>query len=159
MTSPLSRLTRCWKIARETSGSEQNAGLDRYQKSPFVHFYPSSTELRYFPSLVAGDDGSVWINSHGSPLMRVTDGVTTPIGNHVNSGPLAKRRNGDICFADLTSYELQCYGEEKATHAKMPDELKHAPPLAMVEDEDGSLLFSFQGKLDSGAIATESGTG
>ncbi len=118
-------------------------GLDRYQKSPFVHF--RSTELRYFPSLVAADDGSVWINSHGSPLMRVMDGVTTPIGNHVNSGPLTKRRNGDICFADLTSYELQCYGKEKATHVKMPDDVKHAPPLALVEDDDGSLLFSFQG--------------
>ncbi len=118
-------------------------GLDRYQKTPFVHF--RATELRYFPSLAAGDDGSVWINSHGSPLMRVVDGVTTPVGNHVNSGPLAKRRNGDICFADLTSYELQCYGKGGSTHAKMPDELKHAPPLGLIEDDDGSLLFSFQG--------------
>jgi signal transduction histidine kinase/ligand-binding sensor domain-containing protein len=118
-------------------------GLDRFQKSPFVHF--RGTDLRYFPSLVAADDGSVWINSHGSPLMRVLDGVTTPVGNHVNTGPLAKRRNGDICFADLTSYELQCYGKKGATHVKMPDELRHAPPQGLVEDADGSLLFSFQG--------------
>ena len=118
-------------------------GLDRFQKSPFVHF--RATDLRYFPSLVAGDDGSVWINSHGSPLMRVLDGVTTPMGNHVNTGPLAKRRNGDICFADLTSYELQCYGKSGATRVNMPDELKHAPPQGLIEDDDGSILFSFQG--------------
>ena len=77
---------------------------------------------------MAGDDGSVWINSHGSPLMKVIDGVTTPMGVHVNSGPLAKRRNGDICFVDLTSYELQCYGKGAATHVQMPDSLQHSPP-------------------------------
>jgi signal transduction histidine kinase/ligand-binding sensor domain-containing protein len=119
-------------------------GIDRFQKTAFVHF--RSTELRYFPSLVAGDDGSVWINSHGSPLMRVVDGITTPVGVHVNSGPLAKRRNGDICFADLTSYELQCYGRGVSTHVQMPSSLEHSPPLGLVEDDDGSLLVSFQGK-------------
>jgi signal transduction histidine kinase/ligand-binding sensor domain-containing protein len=119
-------------------------GIDRYQKTPFVHF--RSTQLRYFPSLVAGDDGSVWINSHGSPLMKVFDGVTTPVGVHVNTGPLAKRRNGDICFIDLTSYELQCYGKDGSNHVKLPDSLEHAPPMGFVEDDDGSLLVSFQGK-------------
>jgi signal transduction histidine kinase/streptogramin lyase len=119
-------------------------GLDQYQKTPFVHF--RSTQLRYFPSLVAGDDGSVWINSHGSPLMKVVDGITIPVGAHVNTGPLAKRRNGDICFIDLTSYELQCYGPDASTHVKLPDSLEHAPPMGFVEDDDGSLLVSFQGR-------------
>ncbi len=63
-------------------------GLDRFRETPFVHF--RSTQLEYFPSLIAGDDGSVWINSHGSPLMHVLDGVTTPVGDHINTGPLCK---------------------------------------------------------------------
>jgi len=119
-------------------------GIDRYQKTSFVHF--RATQLRNFPSLVAGDDGSVWINSHGSPLMKVVDGVTTPVGIHVNTGPLAKRRNGDICFVDLTSYELQCYGKGAPIHVPMPDSLQHSPPMGLLEDDDGSLLISFQGK-------------
>jgi signal transduction histidine kinase/ligand-binding sensor domain-containing protein len=119
-------------------------GLDRFRETPFIHF--RSTELRYFPSLIAGDDGSVWINSHGSSLMKVLDGVTTPFGKHVNSGPFVKRRNGDVCFIDLTSYELQCYGRGKETHAKLGNNLLHnTPPLSVVEDTDGSLLISFQG--------------
>jgi signal transduction histidine kinase/ligand-binding sensor domain-containing protein len=119
-------------------------GIDRYQKTQFVHF--QATQLRNFPALVAADDGSVWINSHGSPLMRVADGITTPVGTHVNSGPLAKRRNGDICFVDLTSYELQCYGKGTATHVQLPESFLHAPPLGLLEDDDGSLLLSLQGK-------------
>ncbi|HEY4358370.1 MAG TPA: triple tyrosine motif-containing protein, partial [Acidobacteriaceae bacterium] len=119
-------------------------GIDRFQKTSFVHF--RATQLRYFPALIAGDDGSVWINSHGSPLMRVQDGVTTPVGAHVNTGPFAKRRNGDICFIDLTSYELQCYGKNTPTHVKLPDFLEHSPPMGFIEDDDGSLLVSFQGK-------------
>ena len=119
-------------------------GLDRFRETPFVHF--RSTQLRYFPSLIAGDDGSVWINSHGSPLMQVRDGVTTPVGDHVNTGPLAKRRNGDICFIDLTSYQLQCYGKSGVTFTKLPSNLLHnTPPLTLVEDIDGALLLSFQG--------------
>jgi signal transduction histidine kinase/ligand-binding sensor domain-containing protein len=119
-------------------------GIDRYQKTSFVHF--RATQLRYFPSLVAGDDGSVWINSHGSPLMRVVNGVVTPIGLHVNTGPLVKKRNGDICFADLTSYELQCYGKGTATRVPMLESLLHSPPLTLAEDDDGSFLIAFQGK-------------
>ncbi len=65
-------------------------GVDRYQKTSFVHF--RSTQLRFSPSLVAGDDGSVWINSHGSSLMKVVNGVTTPVGAHVNTGPLTKKK-------------------------------------------------------------------
>ena len=119
-------------------------GLDRFRETPFVHF--RSTQLRYFPSLIAGDDGSVWINSHGSPLMHVLDGVTTPVGDHVNTGPLVKRRNGDICFIDLTSYQLQCYGKSGPTLTKLPSNLLHnTPPLTFVEDSDGALLLSFQG--------------
>ena len=96
--------------------------------------------------MIAGDDGSVWINSHGSALMHVLDGVTTPIGDHVNTGPLAKRRNGDVCFIDLTSYQLQCYGKNSATLTKLPSNLLHnTPPLTLVEDADGALLLSFQG--------------
>lgn len=118
-------------------------GLDRFKKTPFVPF--RATELRFFPSLIAADDGSVWINSHGSSLMRVLDGATTPIGLHVNTGPLVKRRNGDICFADLTSYELQCYGAS-TTREKMPDEMQHVPPKSLIEDTDGSLILATQGK-------------
>ncbi len=119
-------------------------GLDRFRETPFVHF--RSTQLRYFPSLIAGDDGSVWINSHGSSLMHVLNGVTTPVGDHVNTGPFAKRRNGDICFIDLTSYQLQCYGKEGPTLTKLPSNLLHnTPPLTFVEDSDGALLLSFQG--------------
>jgi ligand-binding sensor domain-containing protein len=118
-------------------------GLDRFKKTPFVPF--RATELRFFPSLIAADDGSVWINSHGSSLMRVQNGTTTPIGLHVNTGPFIKRRNGDICFADLTSYELQCYGAS-AKLEKMPDAMQHVPPKSFVEDVDGSLLLSTQGR-------------
>ena len=118
-------------------------GLDRFRETQFVHF--RSTELRSFPSMIAGDDGSVWIKSHGSPLMKVLDGVTTPLGNHVNSGPFVKRRNGDVCFIDFTSYELQCYGRGQATHTKLGANLLHTPPMSVVEDTDGALLISFQG--------------
>lgn len=118
-------------------------GLDRFKKTPFIPF--RATELRFFPSLIAADDGSVWINSHGSSLMRVLDGKTTPIGPHVNTGPLGKRRNGDICFADLTAYELQCYGSS-ATREKLPDAMQHVPPKSLIEDTDGSLILATQGK-------------
>ena len=118
-------------------------GLDRFRETPFVHF--RSTELRYFPSLIAADDGSVWIDSHGSALMHVQNGVTTPVGIPVHSGPFVKRRNGDICFIDLISYELQCYGRDHQTHTKMPDKFWHTPPLSVVEDADQSLLISLQG--------------
>lgn len=118
-------------------------GLDRFRATPFIHF--RETELRGFPSLVAGDDGSVWINSHGSPLMRVANGVTTRFGKDVNTGPLAKRRNGDICFVDATSEELQCYGRNgSATHVPLSKKIDRDPPINMTEDADGSLLISFQ---------------
>jgi signal transduction histidine kinase/ligand-binding sensor domain-containing protein len=118
-------------------------GLDRFKKTPFVPF--RATELRFFPSLIAADDGSVWINSHGSSLMHVQNGTTIPVGLHVNTGPFAKRRNGDICFVDLTSYELQCYGASPKLE-KLPDSMQHVPPKSLVEDVDGSLLLSTQGK-------------
>jgi signal transduction histidine kinase/ligand-binding sensor domain-containing protein len=118
-------------------------GLDRFRETQFVHF--RGTELRYFPTLIAADDGSVWIDSHGSSLMHVVDGVTTPVGVPVHSGPFAKRRNGDICFVDQISYELQCYGRDQQTHTKLPDAIWHTPPMSMIEDSDGSLLISFQG--------------
>lgn len=118
-------------------------GLDRFKKTPFVPF--RATELRFFPSLLAADDGSVWINSHGSSLMHVRDGETTPVGPHVNSGPLVKRRNGDVCFADQTSYQLQCYGAS-AQSKPLPAALEHVPPKSLVEDVDGALLLSTQGK-------------
>ena len=118
-------------------------GLDRFRETQFVHF--RGTELRYFPSLVAADDGSVWINSHGSSLMHVVAGNVLPVGLPVHSGPFAKRRNGDICFVDQTSYELQCYGRDKQTHVKISPKIWHRPPMNMVEDTDGSLLISFQG--------------
>jgi signal transduction histidine kinase/ligand-binding sensor domain-containing protein len=118
-------------------------GLDRFRETPFVHF--RSTELRYFPSLIAADDGSIWIDSHGSALMHVQNGVTTPVGLPVHSGPFIKRRNGDICFIDLISYELQCYGRDRQTHTKMPDKFWRTPPLSVVEDVDQSLLISLQG--------------
>ena len=119
-------------------------GLDRYQKTSFSHF--RATRLRGYPSLVAADDGSVWINSHGSPLMRVLNGVTSTVGTHVNTGPLAKRRNGEICFIDATSNELQCYGRQGPTHVHLAKRLDRDPPINMIEDSDGSLLASFQSK-------------
>jgi signal transduction histidine kinase/ligand-binding sensor domain-containing protein len=120
-------------------------GLDRFRPTPFIHF--RETELRGFPSLVAGDDGSIWVNSHGSPLMRVANGVTTRFGKDVNTGPLAKRRNGDICFVDATSEELQCYGSNgAATHVPLSKKIDRDPPINMTEDADGSLLISFQEK-------------
>jgi ligand-binding sensor domain-containing protein len=118
-------------------------GLDRFRETQFVHF--RGTELRYFPSLIAGDDGSVWIDSYGSALMHVLDGVATPVGLPVHSGPFAKRRNGDVCFVDQISYELQCYGQGQQTHVKLPDAIWHMPPMSMIEDTDDSLLISFQG--------------
>jgi signal transduction histidine kinase/ligand-binding sensor domain-containing protein len=118
-------------------------GLDRFRETQFEHF--RGTELRYFPSLVAADDGSVWIDSHGSALMHVVDGKVFPVGAPVHSGPFAKRRNGDICFVDQTSYELQCYGRDKQTHVKISPKIWHRPPMNMVEDTDGSLLIAFQG--------------
>jgi ligand-binding sensor domain-containing protein len=120
-------------------------GLDRYQETAFVHF--RSTQLRSFPSLVAADDGSMWINSHGSPLMRVQNGVTTPFGVHVHTGPLAKRRNGDICFVDAITNELQCYAKDgSATHVPIDIRINRDPPVSMTGDTDGSLLISFQSK-------------
>jgi signal transduction histidine kinase/ligand-binding sensor domain-containing protein len=119
-------------------------GLDRFQETAFVHY--RGTQLRYFPSLVAGDDGSIWINSHGTSLMRVFDGTTTMVGEHVNTGPLTKRRNGDICFVDATTYELQCYGHGPGTHVPVADAVNRDPPINMTEDIDGSLLIGFQGK-------------
>ena len=119
-------------------------GLDRYRKTAFTHF--RATRLHRYPSLVAADDGSVWINSHGSPLMRVLNGVTSTVGTHVNTGPLAKRRNGEICFIDATSNELQCYGSQGPTYAPLAKHLDRDPPINMIEDVDGSLLASFQSK-------------
>jgi signal transduction histidine kinase/ligand-binding sensor domain-containing protein len=120
-------------------------GLDRYEETAFVHF--RSTQLRSFPSLVAADDGSMWINSHGSPLMRVQNGVTTPFGVHVHTGPLAKRRNGDICFVDAITNELQCYGKDgSSVHVPIDIRINRDPPISMTEDTDGSLLISFQSK-------------
>ena len=118
-------------------------GLDRFRETQFVHF--RGTELRYFPSFIAADDGSVWIDSYGSALMHVHDGVTTPVGLPVHSGPFAKRRNGDICFVDQISYELQCYGRGPPVHVKLPKAILHRPPMSMTEDTDDSLLISFQG--------------
>jgi signal transduction histidine kinase/ligand-binding sensor domain-containing protein len=120
-------------------------GLDRYEETAFAHF--RSTQLRSFPSLVAADDGSMWINSHGSPLMRVQNGVTTPVGVHVHTGPLAKRRNGDICFVDAITNELQCYGKDASViHVPIDLRVNRDPPVSMTEDTDGSLLISFQSK-------------
>jgi signal transduction histidine kinase/ligand-binding sensor domain-containing protein len=121
-------------------------GLDRYRVTPFVHF--RDTELREFPSMVAAEDGSVWLNTHDSPLMHITNGKTAFVGNHLNSGPLAKRANGDICFVELdaTVQELQCYGGKGMTRAPLSPDLHHAPPMNMVEDADGSLLISFFNK-------------
>jgi signal transduction histidine kinase len=120
-------------------------GLDRYEETAFVHF--RSTQLRSFPSLVAADDGSMWINSHGSPLMRVQNGVTTPFGVHVHTGPLAKRRNGDVCFVDAITNELQCYGKDASpVHVPIDIRINRDPPVSMTEDTDGSLLISFQSK-------------
>jgi signal transduction histidine kinase len=118
-------------------------GLDRFRETNFVHF--RGTELHYFPSLIAADDGSVWIDSYGSSLMHVIDEKAISVGLPVHSGPFAKRRNGDVCFADQISYELQCYGRDKVTHIKIPNGPQRRPPMSMAEDVDGSLLISFQG--------------
>ncbi|MBB5057434.1 signal transduction histidine kinase/ligand-binding sensor domain-containing protein [Granulicella aggregans] len=119
-------------------------GLDRFRETPFVHFLDAG--LHSFPSLVAADDGSVWIDSLGSSLMHVVDGKTVPVGLKVHSGPFAKRRNGDICFMDMISYEVQCYGRDAPVHVKITAPTRHVHSLAMVEDTDASLLISFQGE-------------
>jgi signal transduction histidine kinase len=118
-------------------------GLDRFRETPFVHFLDAG--LHYFPSLIAADDGSVWIDSLGSSLMHIVDGKTIPVGAKVHSGPFAKRRNGDICFMDAISYEVQCYGRDAPIHVKITAPTRHVHSLAMVEDTDGYLLISFQG--------------
>jgi signal transduction histidine kinase/ligand-binding sensor domain-containing protein len=116
-------------------------GLDRFQQRIFMPF--RETQLHYFPSLVAADDGSIWINSHGSPLLRVKDGVTTPIGQDVNTGPLAKKSNGDICLVHTTTNVLQCYSGTRLRETPLDDRLQHDPPLNMIADKDDSLLASF----------------
>ena len=117
-------------------------GLDRFRDTSFVHFRDAG--LHYFPSLIAADDGSVWIDSLGSSLMHVVDGKTIPVGLKVHSGPFAKRRNGDVCFMDQISYEVQCYGRDAPIHIKITAETRRMPAMAMLEDTDGSLLLSFQ---------------
>lgn len=117
-------------------------GLDRYQKTTFVHF--RATTLVDFPALLATDDGSVWINSHGSPLMRVQNGSVNAIGPNLNTGPLVARKNGQVCFIDLTTNALLCYDDTHVVSTTPVDpRLKHPPPLLLVEDSDGSLLASF----------------
>jgi signal transduction histidine kinase/streptogramin lyase len=117
-------------------------GLDRFRETSFVHFRDAG--LHYFPSLIAADDGSVWIDSLGSSLMHVVNGKTVPVGLKVHSGPFTKRRNGDICFMDMISYEVQCYGRDEPIHVKITAPTGHVHSLAMVEDTDGALLISFQ---------------
>jgi signal transduction histidine kinase/ligand-binding sensor domain-containing protein len=119
-------------------------GLDRFRETSFVHFLDAG--LHYFPSLIAADDGSVWIDSLGSSLMHIVDGKTIPVGLKVHSGPFTKRRNGEICFMDMISYEVQCYGRDAPVHIKITAPTRHAHSLAMVEDTDSSLLISFQGE-------------
>jgi signal transduction histidine kinase/ligand-binding sensor domain-containing protein len=117
-------------------------GLDRFRETAFVHFRDAG--LHYFPSLIAADDGSVWIDSLGSSLMHIVNGKTVPVGLKVHSGPFARRRNGDICFMDMISYEVQCYGRDAPIHVKITAPTGHVHSLSMVEDTDGSLLISFQ---------------
>ena len=119
-------------------------GLDRFQQTTLTPF--RGAELQFYPSMVAADDGAVWINSRGSPLMRVKDGITTPIGGPVNTGPLAKTRSGDICFVDATRYVLQCYGSNGFKETPLDPIMDHVPPLTMITDSDDTLLGSFIGK-------------
>ncbi|WP_160114967.1 ligand-binding sensor domain-containing protein [Bryocella elongata] len=119
-------------------------GLDRFQQTTFTKF--RGVSMQYFPSLVATDDGAVWINSRGSPLMRVKDGVTTFVGGPVNTGPLAKMRSGDLCFVDATRYVLQCYGSAGFKETPLDPIMDHVPPLSMTADSDDTLLASFIGK-------------
>ena len=119
-------------------------GLDRFRETPFEHF--RGTELRFFPTFIPADDGSVWIGSYGSALMHVVGGKVFPIGQPVHNGPFAKRRNGDICFADLISFEIHCYGHNGDTAIPIGGKLHHRPPFNMVEDTDGALLLSFRDK-------------
>lgn len=78
--------------------------------------------------------------------MHVQNGVTTPVGPHVNTGPLAKRNNGDICFIDATKNVLNCYGTHAAEEFSLDPKLDHDPPISMIADTDDSLLASFLGK-------------
>ena len=119
-------------------------GLDRFQTTSFAHLRGAS--LNFFPALTAGHDGSVWINSTGSPLLRVLHGEEKTIGPPVNSGPLITRRNGDVCILDATAFELQCHGAQRDFAVMVDSRINRAPPQSMVEDADGSLLISFQGK-------------
>ena len=119
-------------------------GLDRYERTSFEHFRAAT--LNFYPSVIGATDGSVWINSHGEPLMRWYRDKLTTFGKFVTYGPFATRHNGEICFVDARANELQCYGSEGATYALLDKRIEYAPALAMVEDRDGSLLVSFENK-------------
>lgn len=119
-------------------------GLDRYQETSFEQF--RGAELNFYPSVIGARDGSVWINSHGEPLMRWFQGKLRTFGAFVTNGPLANRSNGDVCFVDARANELQCYGSDRATYVVLDKRIEYAPAQAMVEDADGSLLISFEGK-------------
>jgi ligand-binding sensor domain-containing protein len=101
-----------------------------FRSTAVVHINPDGTTKLYgrqsglkpntLDRIVALADGSVWV-AGGSSLFRLEG------------------------FADLTSYELQCYGAS-AKLEKMPDAMQHVPPKSLVEDVDGSLLLSTQGR-------------
>ena len=119
-------------------------GLDRYQRTIFEKFRGAT--LNYYPAVIGARDGSVWINSHGEPLMRWYRGKLTTYGSFVTYGPFAARRNGEVCFIDARASELQCYGSERATHVLLDKRIEYAPALTMIEDADGSMLVSFENK-------------
>ena len=119
-------------------------GLDRYQPTSFQQFI--SAPLNFYPSVIGARDGSVWINSHGESLMRWHEGKLTTFGAFVTYGPLATRRNGEVCFVDARASELQCFGSRHATYVLLDKRIEYAPALAMIEDTDGSLLVSFENK-------------
>ena len=119
-------------------------GLDRYQPVSFQQF--SAAPVNYYPSMVGARDGSVWIDSNGEPLMRWKDASVTGYGQFVTYGPLATRRDGEVCFVDARANELQCYGPSHAIYTVLDKRIEYAPALSLLEDTDGALLVSFENK-------------
>ncbi|MGC2660078.1 MAG: two-component regulator propeller domain-containing protein [Bryobacteraceae bacterium] len=64
-------------------------GLDRFEKTSFKHL--QTVEVRGYPALLASNDGALWMDAHGSGLIRVKDGAVSRILANVNSAPLIQR--------------------------------------------------------------------
>jgi signal transduction histidine kinase/ligand-binding sensor domain-containing protein len=120
-------------------------GLDRFQHSPLVNF--RAVRLDYFPALLAGQNGGIWLNDMDKPLMRLQAGHLSSIGEPHGSSSLFQDAGGGVWLLDAISHDFYRYTDDGKPPLRIP-----APAIArdvetwcIGEDTRGALLASFEG--------------